>query len=107
MKKKHIDSNTLIQRINMLILTIVVILGIAICFYPKYKRQHELEMLEQKIDREIALKEKEIKNLKQRQKALIEDKDLLEQIARDKLGYSNSEEIIYKFDKNGKNKKKP
>ena len=50
------------------------------------------------MDKEIQEKEKEIIELKERQKALIHDKESLEKVARDKLGYSNSGEIIYQFE---------
>ena len=70
---------------------------LALLYYPKYKKLHQLNITEEKLDKEIAQKQKELQDLKEKQKALIQDKDSLEKVARDKLGYSGSNEIIYQF----------
>ena len=50
------------------------------------------------LDKKITEKNKLLKDLKEKQKALVKDKEYLEKIARDKMGYSGSKEIIYQFE---------
>ncbi|MBN1521504.1 MAG: septum formation initiator family protein [Candidatus Aureabacteria bacterium] len=91
-------NHVFLKRINLLLFVLVGALLLAFLYYPKYKKLHQLNVSENQLDQDIIRKEKEIKDLKERQKALIQDKESLEQVARDKLGYSSSGEIIYQFE---------
>ena len=90
------------SRLNTLLILSVASIVLVILYYPKYKKMHQLDMTEKKLDQDIEKKDKDIMDLKERQRAMIHDKESLEKIARDKLGYSSSEEIIYKFDDDSK-----
>ena len=91
-------NRTFFSRLNTLLIITVALVVLVILYYPKYKKMHQLDLNERNLDQEIASKNEQVMDLKERQRALIHDKESLEKIARDKLGYSNSGEIIYKFD---------
>ena len=89
---------TFFSRLNALLIACVLLIVLVFLYYPKYKRMHQLDTNEKTLDNDIVSKEEKIMDLKERQRALIHDKESLEKVARDKLGYSSSEELIYQFD---------
>lgn len=67
-------------------------------FYPKFSKLVEMKKQEQNVDKRIAEMKNDIKYLNENRKALIKDKDYIEKVARDKMGWSGSNELIYQFD---------
>jgi cell division protein FtsB len=97
------QANKFLHRINLFLFVFFLLVGLMFLYYPKYRKLYQLKERERTLDKEIADKQAEIDDLKERQKALTEDREYLEKVARDKLGYSGSKEIIYQFeDTNGK-----
>jgi cell division protein FtsB len=92
------SGRTFLRRINLLLIIFLVVACATFLYYPRYKKQHEMSEQEKSLDKEIADREKNIDELREKQKALIHDPASLEKIARDKLGYSGNNEIIYQFE---------
>ena len=95
---KEKGNYTFFSRLNALLIACVLLVVLVFLYYPKYKRMHQLDTTEKNLDSDISDKEEMIMDLKEKQRALIHDKESLEKVARDKLGYSSSEELIYQFE---------
>lgn len=87
-----------LTRLNRLFIFLLLIAVLGVIFYPRYKKGFDLRMQEEKLDAQVQEKEEHEKKLKETQKALIYNPDSLEKVARDKMGYSGSNEIIYQFE---------
>ena len=67
------------------------------CLLALINQQSKLQC-QRRAGTRIAEMNNEISKLNENRKALIKDKDHIEKVARDKMGWSGSEELIYKFD---------
>ncbi|MCK5707005.1 MAG: septum formation initiator family protein [Candidatus Aureabacteria bacterium] len=97
MSKKN-DNFSFFKRINTLLFLIFCLFIFTMLFYPKFSKLVEMKKQEQNVDKRIAEMKNDIKYLNENRKALIKDKDYIEKVARDKMGWSGSNELIYQFD---------
>ena len=100
MSKKK-ESTSFFFKLYILVIIFVALIGLTLIFYPGTKKMHHIMLQEEEIDQKTIEHEKKLRELKEKQKALVQDPEYLEKVARDKLGYSGSDEIIYRFNDEG------
>ncbi len=88
----------LFKRIQILLTILLVVGGITVLYVPKIKERKALIQKRLILEQEITLKHEEIDTLRKQEYAIQNDPLYLERLARNKLGYSKSDEIIYKFE---------
>lgn len=77
---------------------ITSIVAIGVVFYPKIKERETLLKKHQELQSKISQITSELDQFKKREIAIQTNPNYLEKLARNKLGYSKADEIIYKFD---------
>ena len=65
---KEKGNHIFLKRVNILLVLIVALIVVVLPFYPKYQKMNKLKSSEENLDKEIERKEKEIIELKERQK---------------------------------------
>jgi cell division protein FtsB len=86
------------KRIQILLTLVLVVTSIVMIFAPKIKARKALVQKRLLLEQEITNRQGEIDILQKQEYAIQNDPRSLERIARNKLGYSKPNEIIYKFE---------
>jgi cell division protein FtsB len=87
-----------IKRFRILLAIFLVIASVTTLFYPKFRERKRLLEKRAELNLKIEVMEKEIQELRKRKIAFQNNPLYLEKLARDKLGYSKKNEVIYKFE---------
>ena len=98
----EIQSNnsfkSIFKRVQILLVAILSVLALSTAFLPKIKERMALLQKREDLLSKISEMEKEIEELRKREIALQSNPHYVEKLARNKLGYSKPNEIIYKFE---------
>ncbi|MBN2144909.1 MAG: septum formation initiator family protein [Candidatus Aureabacteria bacterium] len=86
------------KRFQIFLAIFLTIASVTTIFLPRFKERSILLEKNAELQAKITLLEKEIQDLHKRKIAFQNNPIHLEKLARDKLGYSKQNEIIYKFD---------
>ncbi|EKD28162.1 MAG: hypothetical protein ACD_79C00410G0002 [uncultured bacterium] len=86
------------QRIQIFIAAVILICVIAMFFVPKIIKRNTLIGKNEELKIKIANIENDIADLRKKEFLIQNDPDYLEKLARNKLGYTAPNEIIYKFE---------
>lgn len=95
MKKLIIPA---LKRFQILLLAVSVFVVLTVVFIPAFQKKQSLVFKQKDLQSEITGVKDEIESLKKRELAIRQDPLYLEKLAREKLGYSRPNEIIYHFD---------
>jgi cell division protein FtsB len=89
---------TFIKRFQFFLAITLSITCITTIFLPRFNERTHLLDQRSELQTKINLLEKEIQDLRKRKIDFQNNPLYIEKLARDKLGYSKQNEIIYKFD---------
>lgn len=87
-----------LKRVQLFSLLMIFVIGVTIAFFPKIKERITLLNKQKQIQEKITAVEMDIENIRKKEIALKNNPLYVEKLARNKLGYSKPDEIIYKFD---------
>ena len=87
-----------LKRVQLFSVIIIFIIAIAIIFLPKINERIALLDKQKQLQKKISAVEAEIETIRKKEIALKTNPLYIEKLARNKLGYSKPDEIIYKFD---------
>lgn len=87
-----------LNRLQLFIVLMISIIGITIVFFPKIKERISLMNKQKQLQEKILSVETDIEAIRKKEIALKSNPLYIEKLARNKLGYSKPDEIIYKFD---------
>ena len=88
----------LLKRVQILLTLVFIVTLLTIIFLPKINQRMKLAMENKDLQKKIEAIEKEIEELRKKEAAIQSNPHYLEKLARNKLGFSAPDEIIYKFD---------
>jgi cell division protein DivIC len=86
------------KRLQILLVILISFVAIITVFLPKIRERINLLKKHDELVAKISQLEKEIERLRKQQIALQTSPHYVEKLARNKLGYSKPDEIIYKFE---------
>jgi cell division protein FtsB len=89
----------ILKRFQILLIAVFVLAVLLIAFIPKIQERSRLVEKHEELLEKIERIEQEIAALRENELAVQNDPYYLEKLARDKLGFSGPDEIIYQFDK--------
>lgn len=87
-----------LKRVQLFSILMIFVIGITIAFFPKIKERISLLNKQKELQAKILSVEADIEAIRQKEIALKSNPLYIEKLARNKLGYSKPDEIIYKFE---------
>ena len=87
-----------LKRVQLFSILIISVAVITILFFPKIKERISLINKQKLLQEKISSVEADIETIRKKEIALKSNPLYIEKLARNKLGYSKPDEIIYKFD---------
>ena len=87
-----------LKRVQLFSILIISVAVITILFFPKIKERISLINKQRLLQEKISSVEADIETIRKKEIALKSNPLYIEKLARNKLGYSKPDEIIYKFD---------
>lgn len=87
-----------LKRVQLFSILIISVAVITILFFPKIKERITLLNKQKQLQEKILSVQADIETIRKKEIALKSNPLYIEKLARNKLGYSKPDEIIYKFD---------
>lgn len=87
-----------LKRVQLFSILMIFVVGVTLAFFPKIKERISLLNKQTQLQEKILLVEADIEAIRKKEIALKSNPLYIEKLARNKLGYSKPDEIIYKFD---------
>lgn len=87
----------LIYRAACVALGILLLAAVVAAFYPKFRKERELQRQVERLNEEIQFDKELAQHLRTKQDKLQNDPRFLERVAREELGLSKPGETVFKF----------